>query len=110
MGPATEELQWPVGPEISLGTILEVDEEVGDTFMEQSWASTCFVYDQFGWTPPVVVTTPSSVAPPLREATIADPPSVQTFATLVPLPPTVMGPPALSPEFGVSSSKPLNAD
>lgn len=89
MGPATKELQRPVELEISLGTIPEVEREAGDTFTKRSWASIDFVYDQFGRTLPVVVTTPSSVAPPSRETVVVNPPGVQTFATLVPLPPTV---------------------
>ena len=34
------------------------------------------------------------------------PPGVKMFATLTPLPPTAMGPPALSPGLGTSSSRP----
>lgn len=45
------------------------------------------------------------VLPP-RKIAIADPPGVQTFVTLVPLPLTTMGPPALSPELGASFLKP----
>lgn len=46
------------------------------------------------------------VLPLLRETVIADPPGVQTFATLVPLPVAAMGPPTPSPELGISSSRP----
>lgn len=60
--------------------------------------------------PTCVVTTPSSAAPLLRETAIADPLGVQTFMTLVPLPSTVVGPPALSPELGGSSSRPFGAN
>lgn len=82
-----------------------MEEEAGGTFTERSWASADYVYDLFGRTP-LVVTTPSSATPSLRETAVVDSPGVQTFATLVPLPPTVIGPLALSPELGGSSSRP----
>lgn len=106
VGLTNEGLQRPVSPKIPLGTILEMNDEAGGDFTERSWVSANFVYDGFGRTPPVVITTPSSADPLLRETAIADLLGVQTVATLGPLPLTVMCPPALSPELDGFASRP----
>lgn len=106
MGPSTEGLQRPTGPEVSLGVVPEVEGEVSGLFSERCWATANFVFDEFGLTPHDAVASPSSVVPSLREMAIADPPGVQTFATLVLLPSATMGPLGLSSELGGSSSRP----
>ena len=61
----TEGGQVPMGPEISLGTIPEVEEEAGGAFIERSWGTVDFTSDpaQYGTYSSWGVTIPSSVVP-----------------------------------------------
>lgn len=105
--PLAQEQRMPMGLGMPLGTIPKVEEEAGDAFTERSLVPSDFGlgfgYDQFGRTPAADVTTPSSEVPPLRETTIVDPPGVQTFATLTPMPSTVMRPRVPSPGLEIFS-------
>ncbi|KAM7507356.1 hypothetical protein LguiA_017809 [Lonicera macranthoides] len=106
-----EGFEFPTGPSVSPGGLFAAAEaaEGRAGFSERSWepADLGADYDQFGRTPPAAATTPSSGVPHLRATAMVDPPGVRTYATLTPLPTTVMGPPARSPGFGGSSSRPL---
>lgn len=63
-----------------------------------------FMFDQYGKTPFAGVTTPKSMVPPLRETAVVDHLGVRT---LVPFLLTIIRPPAHSPGFETSSSRPL---
>ncbi|KAM7470514.1 hypothetical protein LguiA_008697 [Lonicera macranthoides] len=105
-----EGFEFPTGPSVSTG-VLFADAEAAEGragLSERSWepADLGADYEQFGRTPPAAVATPPSGVPPLGATAMVDPPGVRTYATLTPLPTTAMGPPARSPGFGGSSSRP----
>lgn len=104
-GPTIVWYQKPTGPGIPLGTILKAEGEAGGDFIKRSWASGDFVIDELGQTPHAGVTTPSSAIPPLRKTVMVDPCGAWTFATLVPLSPTALRPPAHSLSFKTSLSR-----
>ena len=92
--------------EMPPGTVPELAGDIGAAFTSRSWTDADFVFEGYARTSTSGMETSPIGAPSLRETAVVDPPGVQTFATLTPLSLTVMGPPALSPATGTSSSMP----